>query len=82
MPTYEYQCTACGNRFEKYQNMNAEPLQSCPECDGKVERLIGAGAGFLTKGGGASAADSICQSRCGTDGPSCGLNSPCCGAAG
>ena len=32
--------------------MTAKPLSRCPECKGKVKRLIGAGAGFLFKGSG------------------------------
>jgi putative FmdB family regulatory protein len=82
MPTYEYRCSSCGHRFEKFQSMNAEPLRECPECKGVLERLIGAGGGFLVKGGGASAFEGICKARCGTEGPSCGLNAPCCGSAG
>ncbi len=52
MPTYEYECQKCGHRFEEFQSMTAKPLTRCPECKGKVKRLIGAGAGFLFKGSG------------------------------
>lgn len=52
MPTYEYECSACGHHFEEFQSMSAEPLSKCPECGGKVRRLIGAGAGILFKGSG------------------------------
>ena len=52
MPTYDYECTKCGHDFEAFHSISAEPLQDCPECDGKVKRLIGAGAGILFKGSG------------------------------
>ena len=53
MPTYDYQCQACGHRFELFQSMTARVKRKCPEC-GKsaLERLIGPGAGFLFKGDG------------------------------
>ncbi len=52
MPTYEYKCCKCGHQFEKFQSMTAEPLKKCPECKGKVKRLIGTGAGIIFKGDG------------------------------
>jgi putative FmdB family regulatory protein len=53
MPTYEYQCTACGHAFEKFQSIKAAPIKKCPECGkSKVKRLIGMGAGLLFKGSG------------------------------
>ncbi|MBC8106282.1 MAG: zinc ribbon domain-containing protein [Anaerolineae bacterium] len=53
MPTYEYQCDACGERFEKFQSMSATPVKKCPKCGkNKVRRLISAGAGILFKGSG------------------------------
>jgi len=52
MPTYEYKCIDCGVVFEKFQSMLAEPLTECPECKGKVKRLLGSGAGIIFKGSG------------------------------
>ena len=52
MPTYEYECDACGHRFEKFQPITAKPLKTCPECGKRVRRLIGGGAGILFKGSG------------------------------
>ena len=40
MPLYEYQCQACGVRFERRQHMNDESVKVCPECGGEVHRLI------------------------------------------
>lgn len=52
MPTYDYVCDDCGNRYEKFQSMSAEPDTVCPKCGGKVRRLIGSGAGIIFKGHG------------------------------
>ena len=52
MPTYEYQCVRCGNRFEEFQWMTEPPLRRCPRCQNRVKRLMGAGAGFLFRGSG------------------------------
>lgn len=53
MPTYDYQCDACGHEFEKFQSMTARPVKTCPECGKrKVRRLIGVGAGVIFRGSG------------------------------
>ncbi len=53
MPTYDYQCDACGHQFEKFQSMNDKPVRKCPTCGKmKVRRLIGAGAVVIFKGNG------------------------------
>ena len=52
MPTYEYECRKCGHLFEKFQSMTDERLKTCPECKGRVDRLIGTGAGIIFKGSG------------------------------
>jgi putative FmdB family regulatory protein len=55
MPTYEYECRSCKARFERSQKMSDEPVRTCPECGGDVERLVGGGIGFIMKGGSPSA---------------------------
>ncbi len=57
MPTYEYECTKCDNRFELFQSMVEDPLRECPKCSGPVKRLIGKGAGIIFKGSGFYAND-------------------------
>lgn len=53
MPTYEYQCEACGHRFEKFQQITASALRKCPRCGARrLRRLIGAGAGVIFRGSG------------------------------
>lgn len=53
MPTYAYECQACGHGFEEFQSMTANALRKCPECKKlKLQRLIGPGAGIIFKGSG------------------------------
>ena len=52
MPTYEYRCTECGHRFEVFQMISDPPVEQCPVCSARVEKLISAGAGLLFKGNG------------------------------
>ncbi len=51
MPLYEYACRECGLRFERRQSFNDDPITICPDCDGKVVRLIQP-AGIIFKGSG------------------------------
>lgn len=40
MPLYEYECDACGHRFEKIQKFS-DPLEdTCPKCGGPVHKLM------------------------------------------
>ena len=52
MPTYQYKCVDCQFEFEEFQSMSDDPLDTCPECGGHIERVISGGAGFLFKGSG------------------------------
>jgi putative FmdB family regulatory protein len=53
MPTYDYECNACGEKFEKFQPITAHPVRKCPSCGkNRVRRLIGTGAGVIFKGSG------------------------------
>ena len=52
MPNYDYKCTKCNNTFEIFQKMTDEPLVVCPDCGGKLKRLIGTGSGPIFKGKG------------------------------
>ena len=52
MPTYGYKCKKCGYKFEQFQSMSDIHLKKCPECGGKIERLIGTGGGLIFKGSG------------------------------
>ena len=54
MPTYDYRCLECGHEFEARQSMKDPHLTDCPQpdCQGKVKRKIGLGAGLIFKGSG------------------------------
>jgi len=52
MPTYEYKCKKCGNIFEKFQSITADPIKKCKSCDGEVYRLISKNGNFILKGNG------------------------------
>jgi putative FmdB family regulatory protein len=53
MPTYEYECSACGHGFEALQSMTEPKLTKCPKCGKKkLQRLIGSGSGMIFKGSG------------------------------
>jgi len=58
MPTYEYECEACGHTFEKFQSIKAKPIRTCPACGKrKVRRLLGTGGALIFKGSGFYATD-------------------------
>lgn len=40
MPTYGYQCTECKYEFSAFQSMKDDPISVCPQCQGKVKRLL------------------------------------------
>lgn len=50
MPIYEYQCQKCGT-FEVTQRITEKPLGKCPNCKGKVKKLI-SNTSFQLKGTG------------------------------
>jgi putative FmdB family regulatory protein len=51
MPLYEYECDACGRRFEVIQKMSDPVVETCPTCGGRVHKLQSAPA-FQFKGTG------------------------------
>ena len=56
MPIYEYMCRKCGHEFEMMQRFSDEPTKKCPECTGKVEKIISQST-FHLKGSGWYATD-------------------------
>jgi len=41
MPLYEYECEACGKRFEKIQKFSDPPLEVCEKCGkGPIRKLL------------------------------------------
>ena len=61
MPLYEYQCEDCGVRFERRQHITDAPLTVCPECGGRVHRLIQP-VGIIFKGSGFYVTDNRAKS--------------------
>ncbi len=52
MPTYEYKCKSCQEKFEELQKITDPAIDKCPHCGGPVERIISGGAGMVFKGSG------------------------------
>ena len=53
MPTYDYECDACGHEWELFQRMVEDAIKKCPECKKKkARRLFGTGAAIMFKGSG------------------------------
>lgn len=40
MPTYEYECTSCGQRVEVFQRLSEDPLTACERCGGSLRKLF------------------------------------------
>jgi len=40
MPTYAYQCQECGHAFDAFQKFSDDPLTACPQCEGRIRRVI------------------------------------------
>ncbi|MBQ0847168.1 MULTISPECIES: FmdB family zinc ribbon protein [Streptomyces] len=51
MPTYQYQCTECGEGLEAVQKFTDDALTVCPNCDGRLKKVYSA-VGIVFKGSG------------------------------
>jgi putative FmdB family regulatory protein len=40
MPLYEYECETCTHRFEVIQKFSDPPIEVCPDCQGRVRKLL------------------------------------------
>ena len=72
MPLYEYECDACGHRFEVIQKFSDPPIEKCSACGSPVHKLQSAPA-FQFKGTGWYVTDyaksgSTAESKGGKDG--------------
>jgi putative FmdB family regulatory protein len=56
MPLYEYECDACGHRFEVIQKFSDPLVDKCPKCGSTVHKLMSSPA-FHLKGTGWYATD-------------------------
>jgi putative FmdB family regulatory protein len=57
VPTYEYECTACGQHIEVFQRFSEDPLTTCGACGGPLRKVFHP-AGIVFKGSGFYATDS------------------------
>lgn len=64
MPTYEYECTVCGQHIEVFQRFSEDPLTSCGVCGGKLRKVFHP-AGIVFKGSGFYATDSRAKASSG-----------------
>ncbi|MBA2608402.1 MAG: FmdB family transcriptional regulator [Actinobacteria bacterium] len=62
MPTYEYACKKCGERFDVVQSFDDEPLKKHKGCGGAVRRVFGS-VGIAFKGSGFYKNDSRSSSK-------------------
>src|ERR1044072_3527404 len=62
VPTYQYACTACDNRFDVVQSFSDASLTECSECGGKLRKLYGS-VGVVFKGSGFYRTDSRSESK-------------------
>ncbi|MFJ9811564.1 FmdB family zinc ribbon protein [Streptomyces sp. NPDC101158] len=51
MPTYQYQCTECGEGLEAVQKFTDDALTECPNCEGRLKKVFSA-VGIVFKGSG------------------------------
>ncbi|MEU5093806.1 FmdB family zinc ribbon protein [Streptomyces sp. NPDC020996] len=51
MPTYQYQCTECGEGLEAVQKFTDDALTECPNCGGRLKKVFSA-VGIVFKGSG------------------------------
>jgi putative FmdB family regulatory protein len=57
VPIYEYQCNACGFRFERLQRMDDPPPATCERCGAASPRRLVSSPAFHLKGSGWYATD-------------------------
>lgn len=51
MPVYEYECCQCNQVCEALQKVSDAPLKKCPNCGGKLKKIMSLNT-FQLKGGG------------------------------
>jgi putative FmdB family regulatory protein len=51
VPTYQYQCTECGEGLEAVQKFTDDALTECPDCSGRLKKVFSA-VGIVFKGSG------------------------------
>ena len=67
MPVYTYECEHCGQRFDAKQSFTDVSLTVCPNCGGKIHRVIQP-VGVVFKGSGFYITDSKAKQNLATPG--------------
>ncbi|CAG6399307.1 FmdB family transcriptional regulator [Streptomyces cocklensis] len=84
MPTYQYQCTECGEGLEAVQKFSDDALTVCPNCGGRLRKVFSAvgvvfkGSGFYrtdSRGSSSSSAPATKSGSAGTDSKPSGSSS-------
>lgn len=75
MPTYEFKCNSCGNRFELFLPMNSSTSQRCPACGKSAIRVLSATAGIIVSS--SSSPKLKNTDACDRQSPCCGRDQPC-----
>lgn len=65
VPTYQYQCTDCGEALEVHQSFSDDALTVCPACQGHLRKVFNA-VGVVFKGSGFYRTDSRSSSSSST----------------
>jgi len=71
VPTYQYQCTECGEGLEVVQKFTDDALTICPKCQGNLRKVYSA-VGIVFKGSGFYRTDSRAPSGSSANGSSGG----------
>jgi putative FmdB family regulatory protein len=81
MPTYEYECTSCGQHVEVFQRITEDPLTTCGACGGPLRKVFHP-AGIVFKGSGFYATDNRSKPKTSTTSSSPSSSSEGSGGAG
>ncbi|MFE5137688.1 FmdB family zinc ribbon protein [Streptomyces fagopyri] len=82
MPTYQYQCTECGEGLEAVQKFTDDALTECPNCGGRLKKVFSAvgivfkGSGFYRNDSRGSSSTSSPASKPSTSSPASSSSSP------
>ncbi|MFE9256204.1 FmdB family zinc ribbon protein [Streptomyces sp. NPDC006879] len=82
MPTYQYQCTECGEGLEAVQKFTDDALTECPNCQGRLKKVFSAvgivfkGSGFYRNDSRGSSSSSTPASKPASPAPAAASSSP------
>jgi putative FmdB family regulatory protein len=80
MPTYEYECTSCGQHIEVFQRISEDALTTCGVCGGTLRKVFHP-VGIVFKGAGFYATDNRPKTAAGSTKDSDGGSSAAAGSS-